>query len=149
MTEFRAGSNTKVTKLKTLLLLAAVIVFNSLGNLALAWGMRHVGEQMGANPVAYIRAMFNPYVAAGTLLLIFWLLSRMTLLSWADLSFVLPLTGLGYIFAAVLGKIFLHETVTDARWIGTILIFAGTALVGSTERQSPISEPVTVFGVAR
>jgi uncharacterized membrane protein len=81
--------------------------------------------------------MLNPYVAVGILLLIAWLLARMTLLSWADLSFVLPLTGLGYIFAAVLGKLFLSETVTSAHWLGTLLICAGTAMVGSTDQQSP------------
>lgn len=80
--------------------------------------------------------MLDPAVATGILLLILWLLSRMTLLSWADLSFVLPLTSLGYVLAAVFGKLFLNETVTGAHWLGTGLIFLGTTIVGTTESRT-------------
>lgn len=80
--------------------------------------------------------MLNPYVALGIVLLILWLLTRMALLSWADLSFVLPLTGVGYVLAAVFGKLFLNESITSFHWLGTLLIFAGTAMVGSTDQQT-------------
>ena len=32
-------------------------------------------------------------------------LSRMALLSWADLSYVLPVTSVGYVLVALIGKI--------------------------------------------
>ena len=109
------------------------MAFNSLGNLSLAWGMKHTDEVVGLEPLAYIRVMSNPAVALGIALLILWLLLRMALLSWADLSFVLPLTSFGYVLAAVLGVLFLQETVTPAHWVGTLLIFLGTMLVGMTD----------------
>src|ERR1017187_1699857 len=37
-------------------------------------------------PLDYITVLFRPYVTLGVLLLVLWLLSRMALLSWADLS---------------------------------------------------------------
>jgi drug/metabolite transporter (DMT)-like permease len=37
--------------------------------------------------------------------------------------------------------VFLHETVTRQRWLGTLLIFAGAALVGST---SPDTTPIHI-----
>ena len=122
--------------LRTLLLISAVILLNSIGNLSLAYGMRHAGENVGLDPLGYIRVMWNPAVAGGIVLLIFWLLMRMTLLSWADLSFVLPLTSFGYVLAAILGYVFLHETVTPSHWAGTALIFVGTMLVGSTQSKT-------------
>jgi uncharacterized membrane protein len=76
--------------------------------------------------------MINPFIAVGIALLVLWLLTRMTLMSWADLSFVLPVTSTGYLLAAFLGRIFLHETVSGERWLGTILIFIGAMLVGMT-----------------
>ncbi len=85
------------------------------------------------NPLAYIRAMVQPEVALGTLLLILWLLTRMALFSWADLSFVVPVTAVGYILAAILGHFFLREPVSLANWVGTLLIFFGTAFVGTTK----------------
>ena len=127
-------------KVKTLLLLAVVIVLNSVGNLSLAYGMKHVEESVGIDPLAYLRVMLNPAVACGIVLLIFWLLMRMTLLSWADLSYVLPLTSVGYVFAAVLGCLFLHEAVTISHWAGTFLIFAGTMLVGTTASKTTAGE---------
>jgi uncharacterized membrane protein len=66
----------------------------------------------------------------GIALLILWLLSRMALLSWADLSYVLPVTSLGYVASAIIGRFFLNEQITPTRWMGTALIVAGTILVG-------------------
>ena len=125
-------------KTKTLLLTLTVTLLNALGNVALAWGMRHL-EAVGVNPLGYLRAMLNPFVAGGIALLILWLLTRMALLSWADLSFVLPLTGVGYILSAAFGKWFLGESITPERWIGTVLIVAGTAMVGSTEQHTGLN----------
>jgi uncharacterized membrane protein len=133
--------NTPVTpdcasKLKTALLLMAVVGFNALGNLALAWGMKHGAEIVAVNPLGYLRAMLHPFITVGTALLILSLLSRMALLSWADLSFVLPLTSVGYILAAVSGRIFLNEPVSPAQWIGTVLIFIGAGIVGTTDHKT-------------
>lgn len=113
-----------------------MVLFNAIGNLALAWGMKHDTKAVSFNPLGYLRAMLHPFVALGIALLILWLLTRMALLSWADLSFVLPLTGVGYVLAAVLGRMFLNESVTPAHWVGILLIFAGTAMVGSTNHQT-------------
>ena len=80
----------------------------------------------------------KPRLSAGIVgaALILALLTRMALLSLADLSFVLPVTAIGYVFAVFLGKIFLHEAVTGQRWLGTVLIFAGALLVGVTSRNT-------------
>jgi uncharacterized membrane protein len=108
------------------------IALKAVGNLSLAWGMKHFPQVMSANPVPYIQAMFNPFVALGVVALILALLMRMALLSLADLSYVLPVTAVGYVIAAFMGKTFLNEVVSGQRWLGTILIFAGAALVSST-----------------
>lgn len=108
------------------------IALKAAGNLSLAWGMKHFPKTMSANPIPYIQAMFNPFVALGVLALILALLMRMALFSLADLSYVLPVTAIGYVIAALMGKTFLNETVSVGRWLGTVLIFLGAALVGST-----------------
>ena len=72
--------------LKTKLLTAFVVVTNVLGNFSMSWGMKHQAADLGWAPAAYIRLIFTPWVLLGTALLILWLLSRMTLLGWADLS---------------------------------------------------------------
>lgn len=125
-------SQGRVSKLKTFLLVIAVTLLNAIGNLSMAWGMKHAPVRVALNPLGYMRDMLNPFVAGGIVLLILWLLTRMALLSWADLSFVLPVTAVGYFLAAVLGRVFLQEPITPAQWLGTLLVFAGTAIVGTT-----------------
>lgn len=112
---------------KTKIFAGIVVLSNALGNFALASGMR---GRSTVSLVDYLAAIFSPWVVIGIVLLILWLLSRMALLSWADLSYVLPVTSLGYVANALMGRFFLNEHVDSARWIGTMLIVAGTILVG-------------------
>jgi len=126
----------RTSRSRTFLLALAVTVLNCFGNLSLAWGMKHAAVQVGLSPTGYLRDMLNPFVALGIALLILWLLTRMALLSWADLSFVLPVTAVGYFLAAAAGYFFLNEPISGAQWLGTLLIFAGTILVGSTSHKT-------------
>lgn len=119
---------------ETTALLLLVICLKPFSNLFLAWGMKGMPGEISMNPLYYVKAMFEPLVALGILMQAFWLLFRMKLLSLADLSFVLPVTAVGYVLTTLLGRIFLHEQVSMQRWIAVLLIFLGTALVGSTRR---------------
>jgi uncharacterized membrane protein len=96
--------------------------------------MKQIPGRMSMDPALYLRAMLNPFVAMGIAALILALLTRMALLSLADLSYVLPVTAVGYVIAVFLGMTFLHEAVSSRRWMGALLIFGGALLVGSTPR---------------
>jgi uncharacterized membrane protein len=76
--------------------------------------------------------LFHPWVALGVALLILWQLSRLALLSWADLSYVLPVTSIAYVLVALVGRFVLHEHVSMVRWAGIVLIMVGVTLVGRT-----------------
>jgi uncharacterized membrane protein len=121
---------------KTRAFAVIVILSNALGNLFLTWGMRHGVEELTASPLSFLRAIFNPWVSLGICLLILWLLSKMFLLSWADLTYVLPVTAFGYVLTAVLSRLFLGEHITAARWAGTLLIAAGIVVVGPGDPRS-------------
>jgi uncharacterized membrane protein len=117
--------------LKTRILTLVVILSNVLGNFALSLGMK--AQTVAATGLlVYVKAFFSPMVLLGVALLILWLLSRMALMSWADLSFVLPITSIGYVLSALMGKFFLAEDISNKRWAGTLLIVAGTILVSFT-----------------
>jgi|SRR5581483_722877 len=113
-------------RVKTWICAVVVILSNVFGNFFLKRGM----PADLPSPLDYITALFRPVVALGVLLLITWMLSRMTLLSWADLSYVLPVTSVGYVLVALIGKLLLNEEITLRRWTGILLIMAGVALVG-------------------
>lgn len=125
---------------KTYSILLFFLALKAVGNSAMAWGMKQVPERMSMNPALYMHAMLNPFVAIAVAALILALLTRMALFSLADLSFILPVTAIGYVIAVVFGKLFLHETVSRQRWIGTLLIFGGAILVGSTTHKTDTQE---------
>ena len=118
--------------LKTRVLAAVVILSNVLGNFFLSKGMKSGDAALSLSPLSYAAALFQPWVMLGVSLLILWMLSRMTLLSWADLSYVLPITALGYVLTVVMGKLFLMEHVSWQRWTGTLFIVCGVWMVGGT-----------------
>ena len=125
--------------LKTRLLTIIVVLTQVMGDYFLSYGLRRVGSLVGRPPLDFIVALTNPWVALGVLLLILWLFSHMVLLSWADLSYVLPVTSIGYVLVTLTGRFLLHETVSWMRWGGVILIVAGVILVGRT---APSTKPL-------
>ena len=117
-------------------MLSLFLALRAFGNLCLAWGTKHLPETLAADPLVYLRSMMDPFVALGIVMLIVALLVRLALLSVADLSFILPMTAVGYVLAALLGRFFLHEAVSPQRWLAVALIFAGAALVSSTPQST-------------
>jgi uncharacterized membrane protein len=122
-------------------LLPAVIFLKPFSNLFIAWGTRQMPELLSAHPLLLVSAILNPLVIAGTAIQILWFLMRMRLLSIADLTYVLPVTAIGYVITTLLGWLILHEDVSAVRWMGTILITLGTAFVASSPHTMTSSSP--------
>jgi drug/metabolite transporter (DMT)-like permease len=120
-------------RLKTRIFVAIVVLANVFGNFFMSWGVKRRGSLVGLSLLEYVRVILDPWVAFGITLLIVWMLSRMALLSWADLSYVLPVTAAGYVLTAVAGHVLLGERLSAGRWAGTALITAGVLLVGATD----------------
>ncbi len=110
------------------------VISNVAGNSALTKGMHQLGDP-GNTPAGLIGALFHPWVALGVALLIVWTLTHMALLSWADLSFVMPVTAIGYVVTAFAARFILAEAISPARWAGIVLITAGVTIVGRTDFQ--------------
>ena len=132
-------------RVKTAFFVVIVVLTNAFGDFFMKRGMPAAAQLV--SPADYIAALFQPWVALGVGLLITWQLSRMALLSWADLSYVLPVTAIGYVVVALIGKTLLNEEITAQRWAGIVLIMAGVALVSAgsvpqtAERPRSAQEP--------
>jgi drug/metabolite transporter (DMT)-like permease len=111
------------------LVLAGVTLCASLGDSLLAHGMKQVGNISLNNLGSLLLAILNPSVAFGIVLLLGFFACYMTALSWADLTYVLPATSLGYVLLTLVAKFYLHENVTATRWMGVLLISAGVGFV--------------------
>jgi drug/metabolite transporter (DMT)-like permease len=111
------------------LVLAGVTLFAAAGDTLLAHGMKQVGNVSLRHLPDILLAVLNPSVALGIVLLIGFFAAYMTALSWADLTYVLPATSLGYVLLALTAKFVLHEQVSTTRWIGILMISAGVGFV--------------------
>jgi drug/metabolite transporter (DMT)-like permease len=127
------------------LVLLGVTLFSAIGDSLLSRGMKEIGNISLTKISSVILAILDPWVALGILFLLAFFACYMTALSWADLTYVLPATSLGYVLLALIAKYHLHEQVTTARWLGILLITSGVGFVASgpelTKHQSHPSEP--------
>ena len=115
--------------LRKYLVLAAIVLFGSCGDACLSYAMRRAGPVSVTDIPHLVGSLLTPWVALGTVLLIGFFASYLSALSWADLTYVLPATSLGYVVLALLAQFLLHENVSATRWVGILLISGGVMVV--------------------
>jgi drug/metabolite transporter (DMT)-like permease len=132
------------------LVLAVVALCAPLGDTCLSRGMSSMASVTLAHPLTLFAAVFTPWIALGIALLICFFASYLTALSWADLTFVLPATALGYVLVALLARFCLHEPVSLERWAGILLITLGVGSVaqGPSRTERPPSPELAATGNA-
>jgi drug/metabolite transporter (DMT)-like permease len=122
------------------MILGLVSLCSPLGDSCLSRGMSGLPAITLGHPATLIAAVFTPWIALGIALLIGFFASYLTALSWADLTFVLPATGLGNVVVALLSRFWLHEAISLERWAGIVLITLGVGFVAQgpslTERRA-------------
>ena len=131
--------------MKTFIVLFFAVCAQTLGDVSLTMGMKSIGEVNTLDPAALfnigLHVFTNPMILRGILLLLVFFVLNLIALSWADLSFVLPVTAFGYAVTAFLSWRLLGEPVSTTRWIGTIIICFGVAVVSRTEPKTTGPEP--------
>jgi drug/metabolite transporter (DMT)-like permease len=111
------------------LVLAGVTVFAAAGDTMLSHGMKQTGNISIHHLQNLVLAILNPWVSVGILLLLAFFAAYMNALSWADLTYVLPATSLGYVLLALVAHFALHEHISLMRWLGITLIAGGVGFV--------------------
>lgn len=131
--------------MKTFIVIAIAALSAAIGESLLSYGMRRYGVinlTESSQVLLLIFSIFrNPYIFVGVIFLAVFFFLYLAALSWADLSFVLPLTAMSYIFAAMLAKFFLKEDVTWLRWFGTAVIVVGIIFVALDNKPRSIDSP--------
>jgi len=119
--------------MRTFLLLAIVVLSGTGGEIAATHAMKQIGEVKNFAPRALLRVLRRVlqsgwmWLAIALMALAFF--SLLALLSWAQVSFVVPATAANYIVGAFGAKLLLKERVSKARWAGMLLVAVGVALV--------------------
>jgi drug/metabolite transporter (DMT)-like permease len=115
--------------LRKYLVLLAVMCVGSIGDALLSRGMKQLGPINLHHWQEILRPMGNPWILLGILCLTVFFASYLTALSFADLSYVLPATALGYVLVTLIARFAFHENVSVWRWLGVLLISCGVGWV--------------------
>jgi len=125
---------------KILIILVIAFSFEAVGVVSLKKGLdqigpRYTGRQTSTplllNVLKLVGDWFtNKNVLLGLLLLTIFFAQLQYLLGQGDVSFIWPLTAVGFVMTVLAAKFFLHEDIDAARWIGVVLIVLGTAFIG-------------------
>lgn len=117
--------------IKTALFVFIIVISNSFANVLLGHGMSH----MPAFSLSFgylFSLMTDISLVAGTVLMIVFTMAQLSLFSWADLTFVLPVTASGYIITDLLSRFLLNEPISTVRWVGIFILSLGVLLVAET-----------------
>ena len=118
---------------KTALFIAIIVIAGQLGDLSLSVGMKTVGEVKSFTPLNVFRFLSRAvrvkwlWIGIGLMAIAFF--SLLALLSWANVSLVVPATAASYAVGAMGAQFLLGEHVNRRRWIGVIIVCIGVALV--------------------
>jgi len=119
--------------MRTFLLLAIIVLSGTGGDIAVTTAMKRIGEVKNFAPRALLgvlrRFVQSGWAWLGTALMTLAFFSLLAVLSWADVSFVVPATAANYIVGGLGAKFLLRERVGRARWAGMLLVAAGVAMV--------------------
>ena|SRR5271167_4018276 len=133
------------------LVIAFICISGAIGDFCLKLGMSRVPPITLDHLGQVVLAVFHPLILLGILLLIGFFSAYLTALSWADLTYVLPATAVGYIVIALLSRLVLHEQITGFRWAGILLIAGGVGFVTrgpaktTTHQGTPVAEGKVVL----
>lgn len=115
------------------LFFALIVVAGTAGELCVSRAMKDIGEVHDFRPGALIkvilRALHARWMWSGVGLMTLGFFSLLAILSLENVSFVVPVTALGYVAGALGGRFFLGEQVNWRRWAGILLVCVGVTLV--------------------
>lgn len=118
---------------RTAFFIAIVVVAGQLGDISLSMAMKKLGEIKRFTPLNVLRFLGRAlrvkylWLAIGLMAVAFF--SLLALLSWANVSLVVPATAASYAVGALGAQFLLGEHVNRERWIGVIIVCIGVALV--------------------
>ncbi len=123
--------------MRKFLLLALLVLSQTLGDIWLSRGMKQFGEVNAINPSVLLQlivhSLTNPWIWLGIAFLVSSLFFYLTAISRFELSYVLPILASSYVLNALLAWSILDEKIAPIRWASTILIAFGVSLVGWNE----------------
>ena len=106
---------------KILVILIAGLVCEAIGVVFLSKGLKQIGEVRHVHAAEIWRVVkagaTNPSILLGVALETIFFIALLVLLSRSDVSFIWPLTAMGFVLTTLAAKFFLQEQIPPLRWL--------------------------------
>jgi len=123
---------------KILAILIAGLVCEAIGVVFLSKGLKQIGEVKQVNAAEIWRIVkaggTNPSILLGVALEAAFFVALLVLLSRSDVSFIWPLTAMGFVLTTLTAKFVLQEEIPPLRWLGVLFIMLGAGIITYTEK---------------
>jgi drug/metabolite transporter (DMT)-like permease len=117
----------------TVFLFFLIVVSGTGGELCVSRAMRGMGEVHDFRPQSILefvlRGLRQPWMWVGVSMMALGFFSLLAILSFRDVSFVVPVSALSYAAGAFGAKGFLGERISRSRWMGIAVVCVGVTIV--------------------
>ena len=124
--------------MREFLILSLLVVSGTGGELCVSHAMKKIGEVDDFRPLALVkfilRALRVGWMWLGVAMMAVAFFSLLAMLSFENVSFVVPVTALSYAAGAVGATIFLRERINTQRWVGVAIVCVGVTIVWLSHR---------------
>jgi drug/metabolite transporter (DMT)-like permease len=115
------------------LLFFLIVVAGTGGELCVSRAMKSIGEVHDFRVKALVRFVLQaaqlPWLWLGVALMAVGFVSLLAILSFREVSFVVPVSALSYAAGAFGAKAFLGEHISRSRWAGIAVVCVGVTIV--------------------
>jgi drug/metabolite transporter (DMT)-like permease len=120
------------------LFLTLLVISGTGGELCVTHAMKKIGEVHDFHPLALVkfilRALRVGWMWLGIAMMAAAFFSLLAMLSFENVSFVVPVTALSYAAGAVGAAVFLRERISAQRWMGVAIVCVGVTIVWLSHR---------------
>lgn len=113
--------------------LGLIVFAGTGGEMFVSRAMKRIGEVHDFRPRSLLRVLGRAFSSGsmwtGIALMTISFFALLALLSWRNVSFVVPATALNYAIGALGGHYLLGERVSTMRWLGVALVCLGVIFV--------------------
>jgi drug/metabolite transporter (DMT)-like permease len=115
-----------------------IVVAGTAGELCVSRAMKSIGEVHEFSPKSILsfvlRSLRLPWMWLGVALMSVGFFSLLAILSFQEVSFVVPVSALSYAAGAFGAKAFLGERISRNRWMGIAVVCLGVTIVWWSKR---------------
>jgi drug/metabolite transporter (DMT)-like permease len=124
--------------MREFIFLTLLVMSGTGGELCVTHAMKSLGEMHDFRPVALVkfvlRALRVGWMWLGVAMMAVAFFSLLAMLSFENVTFVVPVTALSYAAGAVGAAVFLRERINAQRWVGVAIVCVGVTLVWLSHR---------------